>query len=209
MPHKTVLIIGLLLITALVLAGCGTIATLEPPAEPTREPVTLAPQGAKSGEQVAVIESPTPVLPTATPEPPTATPTEVPPTATPVPTSTPTEIPPTEVTALGDPARGEAIFQGGKGAAPGCVTCHMVAQDMVLIGPSMVGIADRAATREEGKTAEEYLRESILQPNAFLVPNTDVNVFSAGGTSLMFQQYADYLSEQDVNDLISYLLTLH
>ena len=60
-----------------------------------------------------------------------------------------------------------------------------------------------------GQSAAEYLRSSILHPNDYLVPNTDTRVFAAGGDSLMFQQYADYLSDDDVNNLVAYLLTLH
>jgi cytochrome c2 len=212
MPSKSILSVGLSLIVALVLSACGNIATLEAPPEPTREPVVLAPQQAGSEDTVAeeqANEEPTAVPPTEVP--PTETPTEVPPTATPVP---PTEIPPTEVppteepVEVGDATNGEDLFRNGKDAAPACVTCHMVDQDMVLIGPSMIGIAERATTRVEGMSAEEYLQESIVEPNAFLVANTEVNVFAAGGNSLMFQQYADYLSESDVDDLVAYMLAI-
>ena len=72
----------------------------------------------------------------------------------------------------------------------------------------MPGIASRAATRVEGQNAQDYLLFSILEPNVFLVPDTDSNVYSASGVSLMFQQYGDYLTEEEVNDLIAYLLTL-
>ena len=82
-------------------------------------------------------------------------------------------------------------------------------QDAILIGPSMIGIADRAGTRVAGQSAEEYLHNSILLPNDYLVPNTDTRIFAAGGASLMFQQYADYLSDEDVNNLVAYMLTLH
>lgn len=214
---KSLFTIVLFVITALLISACGAIATPRPPAPPTPEPVTLAPQiiqaressqGEESG--AAVSERPTEVpTATVTPLPPTATPTTVPPTATATPTSTPTEAPVEEsVAAVGDPANGEALFMGGKDAAPPCSSCHFVDQDIALVGPSLVGIAGRAAERVAGMSAEEYLRESILDPNAFLVPDTDINVFSAGGASLMFQQYADYLSEEEVNDLVAYLMSL-
>ncbi len=210
MPFTCILKIGLLLMASLLLAACGSIATPDAGLPPTLEPVTLAPQAAQgaSQERAAVAAQPTDVPPTATALPPTLPPTETPPpTATPTATATP--IPPTPAVAnAGDPALGEVLFLNGKDAAPACVTCHVLDEDRILIGPSMVGLAGRAATRAEGQTAEEYLANSILHPNDFLVPNTDTNVFAAGGNSLMFQQYADYLTEEDVNNLVAYLLTL-
>ena len=217
MANKWLATGALLVISGLLASGCGAIATPRPPLPDTPEPYTLVPrpvsQSGEAGAGAAVGQRPT-LPPTATPTevPPTVTPTE-PPTATPTlpPTPTPTAAP-TETLeappALGDPARGEQLFTAGKDAAPACTTCHFVDQDMVLIGPSMVGIASRAAERVPGLSAEEYLRQSILEPNAYLVPNTEANVFAAGNTSLMFQNYADFLTEQDVNDLVAYMLTL-
>lgn len=203
------------MLTVLVLTGCGTLATPVAEVMPTREAVTLAPavvdamnSPAEEGAAPVAVEpteAPTDIPPTEVP--PTEIPTEILPTATATATATP--LPPTEApAAMGDSTNGETLFMNGKDAAPGCVTCHMVDQDMVLIGPSMVGIAERAAAQVEGESAEEYLYKSIMEPNAYLVPDTDTNIFAAGGTSLMFQQYAEYLTEDDVNDLIAYMLSL-
>ena len=213
MSYQHPLILGLLLVTAL-LTACGTIATPAAPSNPTQGPVTLAPaviaqatanaaESASEADETAELptEAPTVVPPTTTEAPPTEAPTAAQPTET--------TLPPTETPAmLGDPANGDTLFHNGRGAAPACVTCHMVEQDMVLIGPSLVGIAGYAAERVDDQSAEDYLHDSILVPNAFIVPDTDTNIFSAGGTSLMFQQYGDYLTEEDVNDLVAYLLTL-
>jgi mono/diheme cytochrome c family protein len=213
MPYKTLLSLGLILLASLLLAACGSIATPSAGLPPTQEPATLPPRAAQasSGEGEAVAVQPTEVPPTATetPLPPTETPTEAP-TATVTATNTPTSVPPTDAPAAssGDAALGEALFHAGKDGAPACTTCHYVDQDAILIGPSLMGIADRAGTRMEGESAEEYLHNSILDPNAYLVPNTDTRVFAAGGASLMFQQYGDYLSDEDVNNLVAYMLTL-
>jgi len=166
----------------------------------------LTPPAEGAAVSVQPTAPPTPIPPTKEVQP-TLAPTEPPPTPTATSTSTP--IPPTATPAsIGDPVNGEALFRNGKDAAPACATCHMIEQDTILIGPSMVGIAARAATRVPGESAEEYLRRSILEPNAYLVPDTATNIFAAGGNSLMFQQYADYLTEQDANDLIAYMLSL-
>ena len=208
MPVKPVWIMALLLMLGLLTAGCGAVATPRPPAPPTPQPFTLAPRPTQAGAAM-VSERPTEVPSTVTPTevPPTATPTALPPTATATPTAPPTAMPTVAVT-NGDPARGAALFDQGKDAAPACRTCHHVDQDTVLVGPSLQGIASRAGERVAGQDAEEYLRLSILEPNNFLVPNTAVNVFAAGDMSLMFQQYADYLTAEDINDLVAYMLTL-
>ena len=52
----------------------------------------------------------------------------------------------------------------------------------------------------KGKTAEEYLRESILDPDAYLAGN-----FQDG---LMSREYPKVLSEQQLADVIAYLMTL-
>lgn len=189
----------LLALTALLIAACGAVATPRPPAAPTLEPFTLAPRLAQGNTATEVGAQPTEPPLTDTPtEAPTATPTDVPPTATP--TVTPATV--------GDSGRGEELFVNGKDIAPPCASCHVVDSDMILVGPSLLGIAERAATRVEGLSAEAYLRQSILEPNAYIVEPMEGRVFSAGDLSTMFQTYADYLTDEDVNDLIAYMLTL-
>lgn len=67
------------------------------------------------------------------------------------------------------------------------------------VGPSLVGFGQRAGTRIVGLSAQEYARQSILTPGAYLVP---------GHRSIMYADYGAVLSTQDVKDLIAYLLTL-
>ncbi len=103
--------------------------------------------------------------------------------------------------AAGDPAKGEELFkQTTLNGAPGCITCHSLDPDVTLVGPSLAGVATRAAEREPGKSAEEYLRESILDPNAYVVEG-----FPEG---VMPQNFGDVLSEEEINDLVAFLLTL-
>lgn len=100
-----------------------------------------------------------------------------------------------------DPAAGKAIFeQTIVGSNAGCVTCHSLQPGTVLVGPSLAGIATTAATREAGKSAEEYLRESILAPDAYVVEG-----FQSG---LMLSGWDKALSEKELNNLVAYLLTL-
>ncbi len=103
----------------------------------------------------------------------------------------------------GDASRGKDLFNKtviGPKSAPGCVTCHSLEPNKTLVGPSLAGVAGRAGSRVSGKSAEEYLRESIVNPNAFVVEG-----FPSG---VMYQNYGKELSEQEIADLVAFLLTL-
>ncbi len=103
--------------------------------------------------------------------------------------------------AQGDAARGEALFaQDVLTYYAGCSTCHMVDNDIMLQGPSLQGVGSVAAGRVAGQDAEQYLCQSILNPNGYLVEG-----FSA---SLMPPYYANWLTQQELDDLIAYLVTL-
>jgi nitric oxide reductase subunit C len=110
----------------------------------------------------------------------------------------------------GDAARGRALFERKvilSAGAPGCVTCHSLAPDVILVGPSLAGVATRAeaVARQPGYAglaadAAGYLRESIVAPDAFVVEG-----FAAGS---MYPNFAADLTPQEVADLTEYLLTL-
>ncbi|GJQ36277.1 MAG: hypothetical protein JETCAE01_22870 [Anaerolineaceae bacterium] len=100
-----------------------------------------------------------------------------------------------------DPAAGEQIYQEtASGVNAGCRICHSLVENERIIGPSFYGIADRAAERVPGMTAEEYLRQSILEPNAFVVPG-----YPEGQ---MIQNFGDILTGEQIQDLIAFLMTL-
>lgn len=98
---------------------------------------------------------------------------------------------------LGDAAAGQAAFGS---VAPPCTSCHNTTTDAVLVGPSMVGVGTRAATRKPGYSAELYLYESITQPGAYVVQN-----FQDG---LMPPNFKDVLTPQQISDLVAYLASL-
>jgi mono/diheme cytochrome c family protein len=110
----------------------------------------------------------------------------------------------------GDAERGKKLFaQEEKQASQtnaSCTACHSLIPGEIKVGPSLAGVADRAATREPGKTVAEYIRESIQQPNAFIVP--DAETFKANGKSVMPEGLGNLMSPQDLADLIAYLQTL-
>lgn len=103
----------------------------------------------------------------------------------------------------GDPERGKALYNQtviGPNAAPGCVTCHSLEPGKVLVGPSHAGIATVAETAVPGMSAADFLRQSIVEPDAVVTEG-----FTAG---VMYQNYGKDLTEQEINDLVAYLLTL-
>lgn len=104
----------------------------------------------------------------------------------------------------GDAVNGEALAN-----SKGCVGCHV----STTTGPAWAasgdnpGIGDRAALRigqpdynGNATTPEQYLLESIVQPNAYVVNGYPEN--------LMPGNYGQTLTAQDAADLIAYLKTI-
>ena len=83
-----------------------------------------------------------------------------------------TNAPVGEPVPVGDAANGETLFSQptiGANNAPGCITCHSLEPDVVIVGPSQAGLATRAETRVPGQSAEDYIRNSITHPNDYVV----------------------------------------
>lgn len=96
---------------------------------------------------------------------------------------------------------GDEIFQQATiGTLAGCKTCHSLEPGVVIIGPSLASIGTEADARVAGVSAEDYLRQSILDPNAHLVED-----FPA---SIMPNTYQNQLTEEQVDALVNYMLTL-
>jgi mono/diheme cytochrome c family protein/uncharacterized membrane protein YeaQ/YmgE (transglycosylase-associated protein family) len=79
----------------------------------------------------------------------------------------------------------------------GCIGCHSLEKDKRLVGPSFYGLWGRAATRKPNMGVKEYVYESIVAPNAFIVEG-----YQSG---LMPQTFAKTLSAQDMADLLAWL----
>jgi ferredoxin/mono/diheme cytochrome c family protein len=93
---------------------------------------------------------------------------------------------------------GRQVFDSRSGGA--CDVCHSVEAGHDGVGPSLAGVATRAADRVEGLDAEGYLRQSILLPDQYVVEG-----YPAGQ---MLPIYRDRLSTEDLDALVAYLLTL-
>lgn len=101
---------------------------------------------------------------------------------------------------VGNPAAGEALFNTPQGDAHACSFCHYTDKEQTRFAPSLKGIADRAGSRVEGLSAVEYLRQSIVEPDAFIADEKK--------PGRMYQHFGEILTEQQINDLVAYLLTL-
>ncbi|MEM8534715.1 MAG: cytochrome c [Chloroflexota bacterium] len=105
----------------------------------------------------------------------------------------------------GDPARGQQLFNGemliAEGNLPACNTCHADTVDGESpLGPNLSNIGNRASTTVEGQSAHDYLWTSIVSPDAYL----------SGGfqEGIMDRNYRQGLSDQEIADLVAYMLTL-
>jgi cytochrome c551/c552 len=98
----------------------------------------------------------------------------------------------------GDVEAGRNLYnQNLIGTQAGCMTCHSLEPGVTMVGPSLAAIGAEAGTRVAGMSAEAYLRQSILEPDAHLAEG-----FAAG---IMPAALADELSAQQVNDLVAFL----
>lgn len=131
---------------------------------------------------------------------------------------------------VGDPEQGRVLFNTLRlEVSFACATCHRVDTMERLVGPGLLGVGDPAhdpAAHAEGETHTEsggmnmgghtesgtptpertteeviaYLRTSIMDPSAFVVPGFP--------DDMMPKTYATILTEDEINNLIAYLLTL-
>ena len=95
-------------------------------------------------------------------------------------------------------AAGADVFNS---RAAACNVCHSVEPgEDDDVGPTLAGIATVGGSRVEGLDAEQYIRQSILLPDQYVVEG-----YPAGQ---MLPIYRDRLTEAELEALIAYLLTL-
>ncbi len=80
----------------------------------------------------------------------------------------------------------------------GCVGCHSTDPAVTMTGPTWHNVGDAAVNRVPGESPALYLYQSITDPNAYIVPG-----YPSG---IMPQIYADTIPQEDLADLVAYLL---
>ena len=82
-----------------------------------------------------------------------------------------------------------------------CYQCHQIdGLSAGKIGPNLTDIGTAAATRKPGMSAEEYIRESIVDPDVF-VPEVPRNT-----QGLMTKAVTGGLTKEQVDGLVAFLL---
>ena len=147
-------------------------------------------------EAGGLLPSPTPSRVSSTPTP-AATPTEPAPEAAAEADPALAGLPDDVLAAMtdADPARGEQLT-----LTNGCIGCHALNPNQVMAGPTWHNVGATAATRVEGESAALYLYNSIFHPNDYVVEGYMPNI--------MLQIYEQTLNDQDIADIIAYLLSL-
>jgi cytochrome c551/c552 len=162
---------GLVGATLILATACGGAAPAETPADTPSEATTAAPA---------------------------ETPTE-PAAATTAPAESPAaETPPAGGNGGGDlVAQGETLVQNN-----GCLACHST-DGSQLVGPTWQGVYGSEETLADGTTVtvdDEYIRESIVDPNAKIVEGFQPNI--------MPQNFGETLSDSDIEAITAYIKSL-
>ena len=120
-------------------------------------------------------------------------------------TAVPADPPPPPPTPTPRPVQGEdaedIILNSG------CGSCHQIGAlgEQHKVGPDLSGIGLVADSRIPGLSAEEYLRQSILDPNAYIVADCPNGPCIP---NIMPRDYASRLSPAQLELVIDYLLTM-
>ena len=101
--------------------------------------------------------------------------------------------PPTPTPLSPEEAVGKAVY------VRYCGACHSTQLETIIVGPSLAGVATRAATRVPDQDARTYLYTSILEPDRYLVE---------GFPNSMPNNFGKQLSGEELDAVVAYLFTL-
>jgi mono/diheme cytochrome c family protein len=91
-------------------------------------------------------------------------------------------------------ARGRQVYR-----SLGCANCHEPNLFGQRLGPPLDHVGTVAGSRRPGLTGDEYIRQSVLDPGAYVVP---------GYQDSMPRDLGRDLSPTDLDALVAYLLSL-
>lgn len=97
------------------------------------------------------------------------------------------------------PALDALAEQGKQLFTQNCATCHALAPDTLIVGPSLAGVAARAGSRIPDLDAKSYIELSILKPDVYVV---------AGFSDLMPKDFGKKLTGEEFDALVAFLMTL-
>jgi cytochrome c551/c552 len=94
---------------------------------------------------------------------------------------------------------GQALFERrAMGNQAGCVTCHSLAPDVILVGPSLADV-NRSAAAAGAADVRAYLRQSIEEPLTYTVPGFE----TARPMPVVF---GELLDAEQIDAIVDYLL---
>jgi cytochrome c553 len=99
--------------------------------------------------------------------------------------------------------QGEKLFKQDKIGfvqAPGCILCHSLDKGIQTAGPSLYAIGQRAANTQSNMNARQYIYDSIVNPNAYVVYGYRHD--------LMYPHYANDLEADEIKALVDFLVEL-
>lgn len=80
-----------------------------------------------------------------------------------------------------------------------CASCHANKTNIVIVGPSLAGIATRSQSLDQSMDVQQFIEQSILKPDAILTDGFD---------DLMPKTFGKNLTSEEFNLLVTYLLSL-
>jgi len=105
---------------------------------------------------------------------------------------------------LSDYEKGEILFNKthvGQNNVIGCISCHSLSLETKTVGPSLFMIGKRADKMVKGLSAQQYIKQSIINPDAYIV-----NGYTP---AVMFAHYSDELDESQIDNLVLFILNNH
>ncbi len=89
---------------------------------------------------------------------------------------------------------------------PNCFVCHRISErgNKNGPGPNLNDLSSQADDRIPGMSAQEYVKQSILNPSDFIVPECPAGPC----VDAMPKNFKDQLSDEDLETLITFLLSL-
>ena len=124
--------------------------------------------------------------------------------------ATAAQVIPTIAVAVGDPALGEALFNDRNRTR--CSGCHTLDGGTQRPGPTLLGISEAAGERVAGLTAAEYVRQSLLDPEAYLVEGFEetekpMPVYTVVEPNADGPMKLATITEEELDNLIAFVLT--